>query len=247
MKYWIGVLNVLAAVLFLLSHLPAYAQECIPTQKDKDEWESVLQDNTPRAYLLYLTDFPKGCFRGRANLKIRELLQEFIPLEVGGLFTADNNWITVKEGQDVSAGGAPVYSFRIRPRIANQNDFSLDYKCNGAGTGISPWMSFPSECPRAWNQQIWVRMRGLLEDFYNLIVTCDTHIWPGGNFPGHFVKGNEEVCGIQAAKTYMFAISVTAKRKPFDQIVSEFGRWKRAHPREWRALFQRIHSKHNDG
>lgn len=202
----------------------AWGQTCTPGEDEKQIWDGIKGSDEPREFLSYLRQFPKGCFRALANFKIKSLVDESLPLTVSGLFAAvpePGGWRVRKERQMVTEGDLrPVEWIRIRPGPTDPNKFALEYQCDGAGVGVSPWVLGDQLCPqaRAPIQGFSVRMRGYLKDFFDLEVFCSTTLTPGNVHGSDQTVGDEQWCGVHGGtpRTYIGQFSITVKRKKFE-------------------------------
>jgi len=110
------------------------AQECKPTQFETEYWQTVKDSTAFKAWLAYLDEFPKGCFRKIALVK----LDEHLPLHPK---------FTISFG--TSDGGRGILN-GMSERIDSPNGFR-NVQINIFSDQLRPWPEVRCSWQRAWD------------------------------------------------------------------------------------------------
>lgn len=212
-------LAITAIFATLISPIHAFAQQCVPTQQEKNIWEGIKEFFVPQEFLAYLNKFPKGCFRDLAIFKIEALVPETVALTASIQVAADSKWYSGSNGQVVSGGENVVESMTVSADYVVNTEVSFDYQCDAAGKGVTG-ASNGQPCPsngRAPVQGFSLRISGSLAEFYDLSTTCTTLHKPDNSKAPYSAKDGQW-CGVHGGtpSTYICNMSVKVTRKKFE-------------------------------
>ena len=196
--------------------IDAMAQkECAPSPAEQNFWDNVKNSENPQELVEFRKQFPTGCYFKLAGIRLENKVPSTIPFNVS-VHKAGGGNEAFQGGQQISNGGASYHSLTIASNAKSKVAF--EYRCDGAGVGLSPWISDGSTCNGGQAiQGFEVRTIGPLANYYDLKVECTTIEIGNQNQSGVSTVGNSQWCGVKAGAgpRWVNNIKISLTRKPF--------------------------------
>lgn len=198
-----------------LCPIATVAQGCMPSAAEQNFWDNVKSSDNPDELIEFRKQFPEGCYSRLAEIRLESKVPKIIPFTVS-VHKAGGAQEIFQGGQQISNGGASYHNLIITSGLKPSATF--EYRCDGAGIGLSQWISDGGTCDGAQAiQGFEVRITGALAKYYELKVECSTIEIGNRNQSGVSVVGTGQWCGVRAGAgpRWVNNLRISATRRPF--------------------------------